>query len=451
MAIPGKKISLDLNKAEPTQLTPESLKKQLADIGLTCKDAAVGSLKEYIAEVKSQLPRGVTQSFGINGPKPSESGALVYKSEFDLAAAPYTGLSQTSIGDWEPSGSALGYSADLEYVQFPSHFDYMYGNREKLGFTGVVSNPPPYTGKYDNVSAVKSLFVNVGITASSILVKGLDVSSIESILSNAIAPLTEANAQDYEVTDSRVIFLVDNYDPVKNEADAIGVLGINWHLQIKDYKEKKDTPKHDTTLTITARAVTYDSIDTLKKNVADIKAHFKANAFMMAAIPGRNSVEIYTDKPPATADTFANSLPTLAKADYSDVIVLFAPNLIGMGSIDNTKSPAESRYSKSVTSGFTFTASQTLSAEAYFEASAEVVKVGFKVGLSLTFTEQWNKSTTETIEFVVPAGKKAFNYQGTLVAATLRFDAASGGYSYQSTAKFLTNTLVTSETPLVDS
>ena len=44
--------------------------------------------------------------------------------------------------------------------------------------------------------------------------------------------------------------------------------------------------------------------------------------------------------------------------------MLYAPNLQNVGSIDNTNSDTTTDYSKSVTSGFTFSTSQALSVEA---------------------------------------------------------------------------------------
>jgi hypothetical protein len=104
-----------------------------------------------------------------------------------------------------------------------------------------------------------------------------------------------------------------------------------------------------------------------------------------------------------------------------------------------------------VTTGFTFSTSQTISAEAYFEASVEVVKAGFKVGLSISFTEQWSSSQTTEFSFSVPGGKKAFTYQGYLMSRILRFDASTGNYAYlPEVARFVTNILSTSDVPLVD-
>jgi len=447
MPIPAKKMKINLTKTAPTELTVENLQKQLNNIGLSCKLASKLNLKEYITTVKSELPEGAIQTFGINGPAKSTDGSLCFKSEFDAVNRTYLGLEESAVGNWKPDASGIGYSDSLEYIQFSSHFDYLMKNRPS--FTGVKLDQPAYKKKYNTVDGIKSLFVKVGKNASASLIKGLDKDSIEAVLSNAIAPLAKSQVKDYDESDNRVIFLVDNYNPSTQEADGIGVLTINWRLQIKDYKEKKKNLKHDTNLKIHVRSVVYSSLAALYTDIEFVKSHLKTNMFMLA-IPSKNTVEIFDALPPACADTFHKSLPTVTKHDHVDVIVLYSPDLDNIGCLDNSNSDGESSYSKSVTSGFTFTSSQTLSGEIYFEASAEVVKAGIKVGFSITFTEQWNSSTTETMSFSVPAGKKAFTYQGYLYAATLRFDAESGNYKYVDYGKFMSNILMTSKVPLID-
>lgn len=439
MPIPRQHFPINLNPATPTPVTVENLKKQLTDIGLTCPDSDPEKLKAYIKEVEQRLPSGATQTYQILEPAKDPSTRI---------EGLHDDYQQSSVGNWEPDSTGLGYATTLEYIQYETHFDWLLGNQP--GFTGVVNNPPEYSGKYDSVSAVKEMFVNVALDASSTLVKGLDKASMQSVLSNAIAPVDDKNAQNYNPGwQSRVIFLVENYDPVKQEADAVGVLTIAWNLTIKDYKEKKKSPLHETHLTVKARSVLYSSVETMNSDYLAARTHFKENAFQ-AIPPKPTKVQIFTARPPADEDTFRASLPKIANQDALQVIVLYAPNLQNVGSIDNTNSDVTTTYEKSVTTGFTFTMAQQLSVEAYFEAGVEIVKAGFKVGLTFTFTESWSKSTTETMSFSVPGGKKAFTYQGILMAQILEYDAKSGSYSYKETARLLSNVLATSATPLED-
>jgi hypothetical protein len=477
--IPRRKIPIKLVAATPTALTPEALQKQLNGIGLTCPDTAKDKLRQYITEVKSQLQDGKTQTYAIL--KPAVPGLAAANGSGSVsfgelaAAAQATGatsrlavtLSDSSTGNWEPDQSGLGYAPQLEYIQYETHFDWLKANR--TSFTGTINNPPTLTGRYDSVDAIKKLFVRVGVTASSTLIEGLDKPSFESVLSNAIAPLTEGGVSDYHVTDSRTIFLVDNYDPKTEEADAIGVLEMWWDLTIRDYKEKKQAPRHETTLAIKCRSVLYSTLEDLFGDYNAVKAQFddagtrvdgrwlggerpavvQARLASPEAIPPRpGKLTIFDKLPPADADTYARSLPTIATADHLQAITLYAPDLQSIGSIDNTTSQATSTYNQSVTSGFTFSTTQTFSAQLSVEVSIEIVKAGLTLGFSLSFTESWEKATTTTIGFSVPPGSKAFTYQGYLLAAIINYDAKTGSYSYLSIARCMTDVLATSDVPL---
>ncbi len=439
MAIPRRTIPVSLTEATPTPLTVDALKQQLTDIGLTCPDSEEGKLAAYIAEVERTIPSGSVQTYAIL--KPAGEG--------DVALAGFeTDLAQAAVGNWEPDSTGFGYATVLEYIQYAAHFDWLLDNLPS--FTGKRVAPPTYKGRYDTIDGVKKMFTTVATDASSTLIKGVDKDSLEAVLSNAIAPLNDANAKNYAPgPDSRVIFLVDNYNPSTQEADGIGVLTVSWNLVITNYKEKKAEPKHDTVLDVQARAVLYGSLDDMNRDYLAAETHFKNNAFAVDGIPRPPAtVTIFPTRPPANADTFKQSLPKVAKEDALEVIVLYAPNLQNVGSIDNTNSDTTTEYSKSVTSGFTFSSSQTFSVEASFEASIEVVKAGLKVGFSISFTEQWSTSTTESMSFSVPPGKKAFTYQGYLLSQILAYDADTGGYAYKESARFLTNILATSATPM---
>ncbi|MDC7872049.1 hypothetical protein TH60_21390 [Pantoea ananatis] len=444
MPIPRKRFPIALSQTTPTQLTVQALKKQLTDIGLTCPDSHESKLQAYIDDVRSQLPQGAIQTYAIL--QPATQSLLASVPRVNGLAGDFV---VSAKGDWTPDGTGMGYGPELEYIQYSTHFDWLKANRP--GFTGVIDAPPAYTGKYDSIDAIKNLFVEVGATASATLIKGLNKDSVEAVLSNAIAPLDDTTAKDYDQTDSRVIFLVDNYNPQTSEADGIGVLSVEWHLVIKDYTEKKKDPKHQTTLTITARSVLYSSLEDMNADYLAAQSHFKQSSFLQSGIPIKNSVDIFAQLPPANRDTFNRSLPRTATTNQLEAIVLFAPNLQNIGVIDNTHSSATTTYEKSLTTGFTFTSSQTFSAEASFEASAEVVKAGVKIGFSISFTEEWSKSTTDTFSFSVGPNKKAFTYQGYLQARILRYNPADDSFAYvNSVARFVTNILTTSEVPLVD-
>lgn len=442
MPIPQKTIPIDLDPATPTALTPEELKKQLHNIGLNCEHTDPAFLKEYIKEVLAGIPSGAVETYSILKP--------AAKTEKPLEGM-LGDFVESSVGNWMPNSTALGYAANLEYLIFQEHFDWLHANRPS--FTGTTDSEN-FKRRYDSVASIKSAFANLATTASSALVKGLDKGSIESVFSNAISPLDDSQARDYDKKDSRVIFLVDGYDPNTKQADAIGVLGVDWHLVIKDYKHKKQAIKHDTTLDVTARAVLYSSLATMEADLAAAQAHFKGNSFggrgyLLGGIPARDTtVEIYDQRPPADGTTFRKSLPLVATSQKAQVIVLFAPDLQNIGSIDNTRSKATSSYAKSVTTGFTFSSTQELSIGAEFEAGIVLVKGKVTVGFSISFTEQYSKETSETINFTVPPGELAFTYQGTLQSQVLEYDPGTDQYTYQAESRFLSPIIATTAEPI---
>ncbi len=443
MPIPQKTIKIDLDAATPTALTPEELKTQLANIGLTCEYTDPAQLKQFIEEVEDRIPNGAIQTYSIL--KPAAKGEDVLEGLMD-------DLAVSSVGNWKPSSTAIGYAPELEYIVYQEHFDWLRANRPS--FTGTADSEN-FKQRYDSVESIKTAFANLATTASSALVKGLDKGSIESVFSNAISPLNDAEAKDYDKKDSRVIFLVENYDPNTKEADGVGVLGVDWHLVIKDYKKKKKALQHDTTLDVTARAVLYSSIAAMNADLAAAQAHFKGKSFggrgyLLGGIPAKDTtVKIFDTRPPADADTFRKSLPLVATSQKAEVIVLFAPDLQNIGSIDNTRSKATSTYAKSVTTGFSFSSTQEISIGAEFEAGIVLAKGKVTVGFSISFTEQYSKETSETISFAVPPGALAYTYQGTLQSQVLEYDPATDQYSYQAESRFLSPIIATTAEPIV--
>ncbi|MEM5563793.1 hypothetical protein WNY78_01690 [Psychroserpens sp. AS72] len=447
MSIPKNKVKIGLKKDTPTPLSIPVLQKQLNNLGLDCAYTTPKRLEVFQREVTAQFPDGINQSFGIHQPKQSSDMTPYYRSMYDRVPAPYLGLTESSKGDWKPEASALGYSTQLSTVVFPRNFEYLTLNR--AGFAGNRSEEKTNENKYETVDAIKDMFIQLGIEASASLVKGLDKSSLNSILSNAIAPINEKNVKDYYNADSRVVFLVENYNPLTEEADAIGVLGIDWELKINDYLEKKKSPKHDTKMTISTRSILYDSIAALEADIVFLKANFGEDLF--GKIPSKKKeVKIFDKLPPSNDDTFKYGLPLIAKDDYVDVLIMYAPNLQSVGSIDNTLSSMETSFSKTITSGFTFTMGQKITVGAEFEAGVVFAKGKVSVGLEVSFTEQWNNSQSETITFKAPAEKKAFSYQGYLLTRKLRFSPEDGSYTYvEDEGRFLTNILKTSTDPIV--
>jgi hypothetical protein len=442
--IPTPVIQLSLIKDEPSKVDPNELQKELNQIGLTCEHTLPENLKKYIKETVDTFSDGSVQSYGF--------------FKFDgLASNNYGATDTCSIGlndivedltdihaNWKPTDKPY-FKAELSAIGFPEHFDALL----KTGFfTGVKVNNT-YSGTKSTVEAIKSLFTETALNISSTMVNGLDKDTMEATFNKIIAPTPESDDYDSGVQ-NRSLYLIENYNPKIEQCDALGVMNIEWRLRISSYKDKK-TKKHKYSLEITVRNVTYSSIDTLKADYNRVISMLKDKIFFknVKAIPVPSGVEIFDTLPPANATTFDMGLPLEQESsDYVDVIILSHADLQSIGSIDNSTSDCAASYSKSVTKGFTFSMGQKISSEFTFDLNAIIEKASVKVGLELSFNEQWNTSVVETVNFNVPAGKKAFFYQGYTMASILRMDCKKCTFSYVSTAKMLTPTIVTSDKPL---
>lgn len=168
----------------------------------------------------------------------------------------------------------------------------------------------------------------------------------------------------------------------------------------------------------------------------------------MAFSKPSKTFKVFEYQPPANRDTFERSLPATNTLAESLSIVMFTPDLQLVASMDNTESDAECSFEKSVTTGFTFGTQQSISISTMVAVSIEIVKVSTTVTLGLSFTEEWSKSTTDSMNFTCPPGKKAYVYQGTLKSRVLRLDSETGEYSWKGQeARALTPIMVTRREP----
>jgi hypothetical protein len=436
MPIPRKKVKIDLKEINPTPLTPEELQKQLHSVGLDCKYTSLKNLEKFINEVSAELPTGTVQSYAILEPAKKKENRLV-------------GLVQ----DWENSAKGnweiedIGYSADLEYIQYNEHFEWLLQNR--TSFTGI-KNKEHFERQYESVDSIKNFFADVCTTASSAVIKGVNKSTLKAAMSNAIQPLNDTSAKDYDKPGSRVIFLVENYNPSTKEADMIGVLAIDWHLIIKDYQVKKEALKHNTVLDVNVRAVLYSDMAAFEGDLRAAKAHFGPNgAELFGGFPVKERiVTIYEQQPPADENTFRHSLPVETMSDHIDVMVMFSPDLQLVATIDNSNSNVSTTYAKSVTTGFTFSSTQSLGFKFGFSAGVVFAKASFEFTFTISFTEQYSKSTTETVNVSVPKGEKAFLYQGTLQSRILRYSPKDDSYTYLELGGFLSTIFDTLSLPI---
>ncbi|MEQ5777509.1 MULTISPECIES: hypothetical protein [unclassified Thalassospira] len=274
-----------LDAATPTPFDKATLKTSLENIGLNCAQLNDKNLDSYITTVKSQLPQGAVQSMAIKAPHTSPLNANLKAAAAPVmlfsAANDVPQMTSAATGNWSipDNNNAEGYGPNLEIIQYKDHFNWLFDNKATNGFTGVKNSPPATQGNYPNAEAIQKLFIQVGLTASSTLVKGLDQPTMLATLSNVIQPLNDSNIANYDVSDSRVIDLVDNYDPATGMADGIGVLTISWHLTIEDYKRKtKDGgDTHATYLKMDAWSVLYSDPGVLCQQYSSVLQHFAIN------------------------------------------------------------------------------------------------------------------------------------------------------------------------------
>ncbi|MBF0145338.1 MAG: hypothetical protein HQL84_05665 [Magnetococcales bacterium] len=165
--------------------------------------------------------------------------------------------------------------------------------------------------------------------------------------------------------------------------------------------------------------------------------------------PVKHELQIFDSLPAANETTFNAGIPGLNTENVAVSIILYSPNLQIVASLDNTNSSVTSTYTTSITQGFTFSTTQSVSITESVGVSIEVVTASVSTTFALSFTEQWSTSTTKTMSFSCPPGKKAFVYQGTLMSQSLKFDSGSNTYTWSGeAAKALTQVLVTSDTPI---
>jgi hypothetical protein len=165
--------------------------------------------------------------------------------------------------------------------------------------------------------------------------------------------------------------------------------------------------------------------------------------------PPKVKLTIFDTQPTPTVKTFQAGIPAKSTSQQSLAIILYSPNLQLIASLDNTKSAASSTYESSVTTGFTFSSTQSISITEEVGVNIEVVSASVSVTFALSFTEEWSTEKTTSMSFTCPPGDKSFVYQGTLVSQLMVFDASNAIYSWSgNAAKALTQILVTSNTPI---
>lgn len=295
---PKRKFPIDLIPATPTSVTEYALQAQLANVGLDCSRLDADTVAKYAAAVRAQLPKPQEglQSFGIctfddSLAVPTGEARSRVSSDMLSIDAAVPKMVPIATGHWksrEPSNralyavevnrGALGCETYLARIVHSKHFDWLYDNRESIGFMGQKNDQPAETQVCDNAEAIMRLFVKTARNVSSVLVKGLDAAAMEAMMANLIEGMNDANIKDYSMEKPKdvVVFLVDDYDVNNEVAEAVGALFLKWKLFIENYKDSgTDNPnKHKTEIKIEVGAVLYREQRILCRDYEAVIKHF---------------------------------------------------------------------------------------------------------------------------------------------------------------------------------
>jgi hypothetical protein len=265
-----------------------------------------------------------------------------------LAAGDSGGVAK---GEWEPSTTAQGYTAELAVVN--AYFDDLYDNYPGFNGIGHKAIQQVRSQNVSNTQAISDMFVSLAITASGEIVNGINEPTMSAALSNIIAPQLDSTLPDYDQPDNRIIYIVFNYNPTTQNADGIGFIYLNWRLQIKLYKHKsKDGgDKHLTTITMDAQSAVYSDIDILEAHYNWAKNKHSSISRMIRAIPPRSEFKVFDTLPVLGSDTWNSALLLESTGQKLTALVFYAADLIALGNLDNKASKASSTYSVATTSG----------------------------------------------------------------------------------------------------
>ncbi|NBD00598.1 hypothetical protein GV764_16445 [Atlantibacter hermannii] len=461
MPIPKRRVAIELFKTEPSRVQISELQRDLRALGLTCSQTESEKLQEFKKNVISKWPVGKSQSWGIysknqnNSPRVATNSFEILEKIDTINLLDHFGYSDEGLnGSWTPSDTAMGYRNELFCIQFPIHFNKL--KTDKAGsFSGVEKSVTEYSTE-GTAEKIKNFFVSIGKELSGSIVAGLDKDALEPVLKNAIGINESDLNNDYETRGERVIYLVQNYNETTQEADAIGVVAINWKLKIKNYTEKKTEKQHKTTLEMQTRSILYSDLNVLINDYEYIKNTFKNILFFnfndqLDNIPSRKvKLKVFDKKPLACKNTFLYGLPVLCKSlEYIDSIILHTADIERLQVLDNEDSDATSEFSLTITESFSFSSSISLTAGLTFEADFQVAKIGLKFESTVSFSEESTQSVSKTYTITAPPRNKVFAFRAYLNASILRYFPGKNEYVYIDHSKYLTNILKTTDKDII--
>lgn len=325
---PVRRMKIGLKKSKYSILTPDTLKKQMNGIGLRCEETQIQNLLKHKNAVLDAMSFTENQAYSIRGPKNKFSEIAYLNSNGGELDENYileaNTLLKTADGEWDVDDTGLGYQEELSMIQTPVNFDYLMTTE---GFTGQTK-----TKKEDKecktVDAIKELYIQTGMTASQLFSENINKYSLEAFFSNAISALEEPKT-NYECSDSRVMLLALEYDPVAKDAKGVAVINISWDIFIENYqrKDKDGGDYHKTKISIKCRGVFYSSLKTLEKDYLAVKNRVKSSICLMKPPVKPVQVPVFAACPEANRETFLMGLPSTVCDTYADSIILHSPEL----------------------------------------------------------------------------------------------------------------------------
>lgn len=442
----GNKVPINLRKIDPTQITASDLKKELNSIGLTCAHTNEKHLEQYIQEVRATFIPGKFQGFGtFQFSKHADKDKLVQLAKYgkgnELKREYIQPLNISN--DWEMKDLVDPYSDKLAAIVYSENFDLLV--KGYPGFTGSKRNTS-YKDENTTVDAVKETFIQLSSSLAASLVEGLAPSTVESFMAHVIESIPE-ELDNYDIREERYMYLVKGYDESAGECDAVGAISAKYHIFIENYKDKKSN--HQRCLIDIEMRSFVTSDPSYIDELIDFLENARVEEKNISLMPIKTEVIVFEELPPANSETFNKSLKLESKNNLLAAMVFYSPDIENIGMLDNTASEATSQYSKTITSGFTFTKSEKIGSTISCEIGCQFAKMGMSMNMEMSMTEQWNESQSETISFSVPAKKQAYLYQFYIHAVTLYYDLDRLEYYYGDSGRFLTNVVKTSEKSLI--
>lgn len=450
-------IKTDLVKCDPTHINPDEISRQLHNIGLYCEETRGDRLKKNIEDVINHVKDGKCQVIGVYREKKASSAMLPpeimsrlkYCDGNAIGFLSNTIYEQIADGEWKPVGAG-DFQLHIRTLIAEDVYKYFKENIREFPWAEASKNRDT---EVSTVDAIKSLFMEAAEACTATVIEGISRASVESIFSSALDDIDkEVLTKDFHgESKPTIVEFQKNYDSTTRNSDGVGALRYKWTIDIKNYQEKKQEPKHNVKIHVEACSILYTSEDLLKDHYKKACEHFKLLQMLTSNdFHTDPSVTVFESIPEPSIDVFQNSLPSTATYEYVDAIVFYQSDVQKLGFFDNTQSSAAASYTKSITSGFSTAFTVGLSAEVNFEMSAVVAKFGAKFGFNVSLTNQWTQTQTDTISFQIPAGKKAYLYQVTLLCARLRYYPSKIKYEYVEYGKFLSDAYKTTENPLYE-